>query len=68
MNVPKHVTDFLDNGEKNYNALMPKANTQREKDYLESQHLFMQDRLSEDYVLKERMPINNQRTPYVQTL
>ncbi len=52
MSVPKHVKDFLANRDKNYSALMPKANTQGEEDYVEPQHLFMQDPLSEDYVLK----------------
>jgi len=42
---------------------MLKANTQGEEDYVDQQHLFMQDPLSEDYVLKNCMPISNQRTP-----
>ncbi len=42
---------------------MLKANTQGEEDYVDPQHLFMQDPLSGDYVLKKRMPISNQRTP-----
>lgn len=62
MSVPKHVKDFLANGDKNYSALMLKANTPGEEDYVEPQHLFMQDPLSEDYVLKECMPISNQIT------
>jgi hypothetical protein len=32
VSVPKHVKDFLANGDKNNNALMPKANTQGEED------------------------------------
>jgi hypothetical protein len=63
MYVAKHVKGFIVNGGKNYSALMPKANTQGEEDYVEPQHLFMQDPLKEDYVLKDHIPISNQRTP-----